>query len=540
MTLKKADGIVIGDITNIAIVPLATEIEYDFGDIVVRATVNPTYYPSGISSSDVVNELSQIGAMVMIAYDASTGSTGLQSGTPNVLEQFGWRAWTVPTQSELDADLAYPHNSWMPVYGDWVSIPSTRPMIDAITEYNKAPLTTNDGTIVEKYKSIWNNWTQMLPEIIKQNGTGSTLDFIFSKRIDTSKFMIYLNGISQPTSFYSILDTSNNVVSTTFPISSGHKVVAIVPTYEPSTSELAFDPEIEDDPRIQVQYKNDYQYVSKPKRDESGNIVGTNYYFWVEGKSTIPFGTRNISIQQAQQLLTYGPSTYLTFQELDSTNEKYRAITIAGLSSYVAKDNTFKLRFTRDFTLRDDPLELDLKNTHAEWILMRPKQKFKIPVQLWDKLVDSACGQDKIGQSLPSLTRVLYDERHGTHTKYGFGSDQVFAEKSLIIASLTNTILNPKTTVYLNGINTITAIAGIDFSQSTTWFATPSSTRQLLDFIWRTALPQQINELFFEVLNDALSNNYEFSDIFKTSRISAHSIMTVIPETKVNDSNVYY
>jgi hypothetical protein len=69
---------------------------------------------------------------------------------------------------------------------------------------------------------------------------------------------------------------------------------------------------------------------------------------------------------------------------------------------------------------------------------------------------------------------------------------------------------------------------------------TPASTRQVLDYIWRHALPQHINELFFEVLNDALANNYEFTDIFKTSRLSVHSIITVTPETIVNNADVYF
>ena len=37
----------------------------------------------------------------------------------------------------------------------------------------------------------------------------------------------------------------------------------------------------------------------------------------------------------------------------------------------------------------------------------------------------------------------------------------------------------------------------------------------------------QINELFFAVLNDICSANYEMTDIFKTSRLSAYSIKVV-------------
>ena len=134
---------------------------------------------------------------------------------------------------------------------------------------------------------------------------------------------------------------------------------------------------------------------------------------------------------------------------------------------------------------------------------------------------------------------MAYDERNGTSTRYGFKPDQVLAERTLIVASLTNTILNPKSTIYKKSGSTPSVIQGINRSQSAEWFATAESTRQILQFIWKKASPQKINELFFEVLQDALANNYEFTDIFKTSRLSAHSVMTIEPEIGVNNTAIY-
>ena len=219
---------------------------------------------------------------------------------------------------------------------------------------------------------------------------------------------------------------------------------------------------------------------------------------------------------------------------------KYKGITIAGLNVLISKDDTFKLRFTQDFTLRDDPNEIDLKNTHTEWMLIRENMKQSIPDILWDKLVDSACGQNKLGQTLPSLTRVLYDDRNGKRTRYGFGPEQILADRNLVIQSLINTILNPKTSIYRNGVSTIIYIMGLDFNNIEDYFSTPAKTRETMNFIKKTARPQQSNELFFAVMNDALASNYEFSDIFKTSDISAHSIITVKPEQKINDIDIYY
>ena len=59
------------------------------------------------------------------------------------------------------------------------------------------------------------------------------------------------------------------------------------------------------------------------------------------------------------------------------------------------------------------------------------------------------------------------------------------------------------------------------------YFESPSSTRKFLDDVWELAKPTQINEIFFTLLNDALSLNFEFTDIFKTSMISAHSIKLI-------------
>jgi len=539
------DGIELNMIPVPDIAPSITDHSYVLGDLDVTINIHPHFQSVGVTREQILDELTAIGSLIVVGFDASTGTLSLQSTVDLVLDIYGWRAWKIPTQAELTSDLASPYNSWTPVYGDWASIPSTRGAIDAIVAYNKAPLVLNSNTSVERFASVWNEWKLISPEIIRQTGTGSSMVFTFSSKVDASKLSLYKNGINRLPSFYSINSLSSNVVTTTGIIPVGHEVVGIIPAYEPTASELAFDPDVLDDASIQMQYKNDYQYVTKNVRDEYGNLTGNRYFFWVKGR-TVANTNKNISSQQAEQLLKTGPSSYITFQELTQANDtfglplRYKGVTFAGLNLMVSKDNTFKLRFTRDFTLRDNPNDIDLKNTHAEWVLLRQNQKHKIPEVLWNKMVDTACGQNVIGQTLPSLTRSLYDERHNARTRYGFGPDQVLAERSLVVSSLTNTMINPKTTVYRNGINTSTVIAGLNVSQSDTWFATPQSSRKILDFIWRTALPSQINELFFEVLNDALANNYEFSDIFKTSRISAHSIITIKPEFQINDADVYY
>ena len=543
------DSVIISTCTisdyHVSNVNQVNEIVYNLGQIEINAAISLNYID--LTYDMILDELTQMGALIIVGYDSSTGNISFETSTTNVLSEYGWRAWNVPSQKQLDADLSYPYNNWSPIFGEYVDIPSTKPLIDRISEYYDSPLIYNLSEI-EKYKSNWGEWQEIKQEKLSRIGNDDKVSFIFSKKIDTSKFTMYVNGINQLKSFYSINENSPSVVTTTGIIPVGHKVTAIIAAYEPTSSELSFNPDVKDDPKIQVQYKTDYQYATRVKRDEDGTIVGNRYYFWVQGKS-IPNNNKNISSQQSEALLINGPSTYVTFQELsepvmDGSNIildwRYKAISIAGLSGSVSKDNAFKLRFIRNFVLKDDPNQIDLKNVHQEWILMREKQMHKIPSDLWDKMVNAACGQNVIGQKLPSLTRVLYDERHTTRTRYGFGPDQVLAERSLVIASLKQAIKNPKTTIYRNGINNPVYIIGIDVNNLDDLFSTPEKTRQTLDFIWKTAHPQVINELFFTMMNDALSDNYEFSDIFKTSRLSAHSIITVKPEYRINDADVYY
>ena len=544
LTLVKNGTTLIASIplSSIEIDPLDQVKTYNLIDFTITVEVRSEWFTTGLTAADVIDELSSICSVIVIAYDSSSNDLGIQASSeilqPNT--GYGWIGWQVPTQADLDADLLYPSNSWKPIYGDYAPVPSTRPIIDAIVAFDKEALTLNDGTLVDKYNPVWSDWVLVDKEVKKGVGSGTTITFSgFANRLtNNTNILLYVNGVNQPRDSFSIDFTSMTVTSSNI-IPLGYHITLIVLGYEPSASELAFDPDVKDVPSIQVQYKIDYQYVVKPTRDSNGNITGNAYYFWVKDK-TIPVGSKVLSTQQATQLLTEGPSTYLTFQELDESSYCYRGVTIAGLNYLVDKDDTYKIRFTRDFTLRDDPLDLDLKNTHTEWMLLREKQSTRIPQQLWDKLVDSAAGANLAGQTLPSLSRIGYDERHGTRTRYGFGADQILAERSLIIASLTNSILNPKTTVYANGINTTAIILGLDLTMYASWFETSTSTRQTLDYIWRHAMPQQVNELFFEVLNDALSNNYEFTDLFKTSRLSAHSIITITPELTTNNADVYY
>lgn len=489
----------------------------------------------------------------------TTAPAGTFSNDPdeplNLLDDayIGWRAWQVPTQAQLDADGRYPVSSWRPYVGDPVTFTPSYDQVEEAVAYSQAPLTLNDGTVVERYANGWTDWTKL--EDVKRTRTATTtgpMDFTATDfdatRFDANRTSVYVNGIAQLKAAYTISGATLTVLS----VQQGFIVTVIVRRYEPTADELGFDPAVEDDLTIQRHFKKDYEYVSLVTRDSTGNFDTTYYYFWVRDKTTQATGKR-LSIQAIAQQLRDGPPNYLTFQNLlaptGSLPWRYDAITISGLSYIVAKDDTFKLRFTRNFTLRDDPADLDLKDTHTEWSLMRRGQKTRIPERLWLKVVESAAGEDLAGNPVPSLRRVLYDERSGTRTQYGFGAEQTLAPAPLLRSSLADIIVNTQlreetptgivpdyidfineqvdlrsTDGYTSEVDTYAAKAAAVAQVEETFLSSPALVRTTLTDIWTKASVAQVNEVFFAVLEDILASNFELSDIFKTSRISLYSI----------------
>ena len=436
-----------------------------------------------------------------------------------------WRVWEVPTQKQLASDSRAPNSEWFPYAGDLVPVPAKVSYVqDAAAGTGTYTLT--NGTVVDRYSTSWGDWTE-LKQLVKTSthtaaGSGPVDFTVTDATID--QISVYVNGVQQLSGTYTLIGGVLSVLN----VAHGHQVTIVIRPYAPTSDELAFDPTVADDLTIQQQYKTDYQYVKVPVRGSDGTITSTKYYFWVKNRSTAA-RRKNLSVKSIAKLLVDGPSQFLTFQNIQPTGDtySYNAITIAGLNYVVTKDDAFKLRFTRNFTLRDDPNQLDLKDTHAEWTLIRPGQRTKIPEALWQKMVDTACAQDAAGNTLPSPSRVSYDDRNGTRTQFGFGSDQVLAPTSIVLSTLLFTILNTKLVDDSGAIPVPDYMTFLDFSQSDTWFSTPANTRNTLTRIWNEAKVSQINELFFAVLEDICSAQYELTDIFKTSRLSAYSIKVV-------------
>jgi hypothetical protein len=450
--------------------------------------------------------------------------------------EYGWKSWEVPTQAELDADLLFPRNSWSPYVGNPVAVDAT---VEVVDDIKNASLVLKNGIGVGRYAFTWSNWVPLTGSKIEKISNGvSAVSFaksefisIVSQRIDFNRISIYVNGILiSPKNYVEVGELGQESIELVNTLPEGTSVLLIHRAYQPTDEELAFDPDIEDDASIQTEYKVDYQYTKVDVRNEVGSFTESKYYFWVEN-TTVVKPNKSMSLVQAKKLLTTGPSQFAVFAQMNE-RKAFDSCMIAGLNSLVTNNDTYKLRFLVNETLRDDPEQLALKNVHTEWALLRRSQSAKIPAQLWALITNAAAGEDEAGVPLPFQVRVDYDARNGTRSRFGFAPGQIFADTDLVRKSIVNTILNTSLVIKVGDTEIPDTIVSLNFDESDEWFATPTAARNTMNLIWSSGRAKQINEIFFEVLEDALANNYEFSDIFKTSYISVYSTSQVASQVE--------
>ena len=188
-----------------------------------------------------------------------------------------------------------------------------------------------------------------------------------------------------------------------------------------------------------VSYKLDTPYSTINRIDPVTGNEKFTYYFWVENRlSDIqvkggPLGSTTLKTMREQ--FENIPTPYMipnnvvdltatSYADLFDTNSPkredtvsyefpfvYNQLIIKGLAERVRADDAYTLRFTRDFTLRDnlannDPSvsELQLKNLHWQWKLFREKQFTKIDRILWNAITESILGFQYDGSPLLDIT----------------------------------------------------------------------------------------------------------------------------------------
>jgi len=464
-----------------------------------------------------------------------------ESFTNDEDERLEWRVWTRPSQTDLNKDLSSPYNKWKPYIGDTVIVEASAAVV-ADMQSDSSGLVMRDGTKIKRYYSSWSEWIPLQDETSTQVPDGTTaISFSSASTIDATRVSIYADGIQVNPSQYFISGSSVSMLNV---FDEGSVILFKNRAKQPTESEFAFDPEVKEDFTIQRQYKKDYEFTEIKQRDSFGNPTSSLYYFWVRDKTVASSG-QEMSLLQAQTLLKNGQDSHVVLAKANPISDKnykfaFDSCAIAGLGTYVARDNAFKFRFVRNFTLRDDPEEMNLKNVHTEWTLLRRGQSKKVPVELWNLITSAIAGVDAFGNQVPSQSRIEYDLRNGTRTRFGSGSDQIFADSDLVKQSVINTILYPTTTLKL-GTRVITDyITSLDANKHEEWFSTPEKARETMATIFGTARASQINEIFFNVLDDALANNFELTDMFKTSLITVSSATNLLEATSTEQQDEQY
>lgn len=480
--------------------------------------------------------------------------------------ELSWVAWIDP--EDISKDDVVPMNKWEPVFGDYIDIGTdlqtvTAEIKEELNAVKDAPR-LGDYT---RYKYIWNDWDDLkeylidgtkyyLPGSMTQdlfcetyltipNGQGEQIDLLsISNKAKT--ISVYINKKKVETSHWyteshSLLPKTTVVKFTDSVLfNDGDLIEIIVNAYKPTQDELAFDPDNnpdKDDPMKLYQFKADYPHSKRDQYTDYGYKGTPKYYFWVSDiKSRM--GNKRLSTSVITNLLTNNTDPFSIiqclkyFNPIDERPNRYSLLTLKNLSHIVTASNMYKLRFTTDFSLREKNTSLDLKNVHSEWIKIREQQSAKIPRTLWDSVINSMCGQNALSEQLPSYRRELYDRIHGTPYRYGFSPDQSLGESDIIVATVRHTILNSKLHKYINSSDFVPDTIqfnsfgkdsnGVTYDISNIEFYLSSSDeiRKLMENIWTHASSKQINEIFFAVLNDALTYNKDMKDIFKTSIVS--------------------
>ncbi len=261
------------------------------------------------------------------------------------------------------------------------------------------------------------------------------------------------------------------------------------------------------------------------------DILINKYYFWVED-STVGADNRIAPITLKNNFISI-PTPYICYQKPNPAKKldvngtivnipyRYTQLLLRGLMGVISDNNRFILRFVRDFTLLEDlkhgNSSLDLKNTHEEWILIRPEQPFHIDKFLWDKITESIVGY-KLSDNLikvPSIDREFYDIEYDSDTSYGIGDDQIFVKRDNALSTIEYYLFN-------NIPDTDVVDLNIFFSQYS--FDTNENIITAMNAIYNNFPYYHVNRMFFEVLHDAMTFKSKYKDIIKTSIVALHGI----------------
>lgn len=274
-----------------------------------------------------------------------------------------------------------------------------------------------------------------------------------------------------------------------------------------------------------------YPHCSFQRQDELSGEMTTVYCFWVKNKTINEHPTRTISPRQAATVIERPTHPYMILQDLRTEEEgygivwgnvfdqleyglppRYRQMIVRGLDGKVTENGRYVLRFTRDFTLRDE-YKSSLGVKHEEWKMFRVDQTYKIDAGLWNTVTEALIGHSigATGILVPSLNRVLYDQLNGTATRIGLEPGQAFVDADVGLRTITHHLINEIGP--FGGFGGVEFVARYDLTDS-------SSILKMMQDLYNGCTIEQLNYLFFELLYDALSLKDQYPGILKTSWVS--------------------
>lgn len=463
-----------------------------------------------------------------------------------VTSTYGWASWLAPTRALSADDLDATYGGWEAIAGAYTAV---GPQLNDLKIRIQNELTTKQPTM--QYEERWLPWKLLEPRITELTyntsvnfthaQTMEALGFDTISEVDAGRIMLFINGVRVVRNTRILNGASGYYVYVPQAgIAQGSRLRAELPFKIPTGEELKLVLEgTNADPTKLVEFKHDTPYVMHEERNEFGRVSKTTYYYWVKHKEAAAPG-KTLSVKLAAQQLTTHPGPYAVpqvlkrFNQLDGRPNRYALLTLTGLTRFVRKDDSYKLRITENGSMRDDDHDTTLRTTHSEWKLIRKNQPTKIPKELWDKLVDTLCGETATGQALPFMTYTEYDSRNGTTSRIGLKQGQVLADIGQAIATLTGTLRNTQVVTYDETANAFISspieFAGYDLLKLDTYLESPTSIREFMANLWNKAAPRNINELFFAVLDDSLAASYELADVMKTSYVTLDEVRTVMIE----------
>lgn len=455
-----------------------------------------------------------------------------------------WVSWIEPSVSDLKSDNEAPFNKLKPYVGDWVKLDGT------YLPRNRANIKRTHGLLDEKqpYKQTWSAWTidkplelEMVYSTLEQSHVQAMNLLTFeATREQAEAARMYINGklYLGAKSLVNVFGTKWFINAPSTPFKDGYIVTVVVDPVKPTSLQLNLNlTDRNTDPSILREWKIELPHVMVETRAAVGTPGIKKYYFWVRGKEQPPIG-KTISCAQAEAWLRTHPGQFAVPQvykfanQLDGRPNRYGLLSVRGLTWAAPVNDTYKLRLKRIPFMRNDDEDVTLKQVHQEWSLIRANQPTKLPKALWDKLVDTLCGEVPPGDELPSIALTDYDGRSAIiPASWGLGPRQALCPPGIARATVQATLLSPRALKYdatqQKMVPDVLDYTGFDITALATYFETPESIRQLMADIWTFGSARQVNELFFEVLEDSLAYTRELEGIFKTSYIAVDDVRTV-------------